>query len=84
MNVKLSQDEKKFWSWWVLANGIGFPVGFILAIILSYAVANIFYPKETNLIVGLCVGGVVHALITGFALLKLFEFPIQNQSAKSD
>lgn len=30
-----------------------------MAFILSYAVVNIFYPKETNLILGLCIGGAV-------------------------
>lgn len=48
--------EKKFLQHWILANGIGWLVGFIGAFILSYLVVNIFYDKETNLIVGLCVG----------------------------
>ena len=47
---------KKFLQHWILANGIGWLVGFISAFILSYLVVNIFYDKETNLIVGLCVG----------------------------
>lgn len=56
MNLKFTQDEKKFLGRWVLANGIGWPVGFIVAIILSYGVVNLFYSKETNLIAGLCLG----------------------------
>ena len=59
MNFKFTQDEKRFLGRWVLASSIGWPVGIIVAIVLSYAVVNIFYPKETNLIVGLCLGAVV-------------------------
>lgn len=55
-NVQL---EKKFLLNWVTANGIGWLVGAIGSIILSYLVVTIFYPKETNLILGLCVGASV-------------------------
>lgn len=47
---------------WVIANFIAWPVGIILAIILSHLIVNIFHPEETNLIVGLCV-----AFSIGFA-----------------
>jgi len=59
MYLKLTKFEKKFLGRWVLANSISFPVGIIVAIVLSYAVVNLFYPKETNLIVGICLGGIV-------------------------
>lgn len=48
--------ERKFLGNWILANGIGWVVGSIGAFVLSAFVVNIFYEKETNLIVGLCVG----------------------------
>lgn len=48
--------EIKFLGNWILANGIGWVVGSIGAFVLSTFVVNIFYEKETNLIVGLCVG----------------------------
>jgi hypothetical protein len=44
------------WGRWLLATVIGWGVGIIFAIVLSYAVVNLFHPEETNLIVGLCVG----------------------------
>ena len=44
---------------WVLANIIAWPVGIIIAIVLSYTIVNLFYPEETNLIVGICLGAVV-------------------------
>lgn len=52
--------------WWFLgrwsaATIAGFIVGMFGAIVLSYMVVNLFYPKETNLIVGLCVGAAVGA-----------------------
>jgi len=50
------QLGKKFLLNWILANGIGWLVGIISAIILSYLVVNAFYQKETNLILGLCIG----------------------------
>ena len=39
-----------------MANGIGWLVGSVGAFVLSAFVVNIFYEKETNLIVGLCIG----------------------------
>lgn len=59
MDRKFTKTEKQFLGRFVLATGIAWPVGIILAIVLSYAVVNQFYPKETNLIVGLCLGAVV-------------------------
>lgn len=49
--------EKKFMLQWILANGTGWIFGFLSAFILSHFVVNLFYDKETNLIVGLCLGG---------------------------
>jgi hypothetical protein len=59
MNLRLAQAEKKFMGQWILANGIAWPVGLLAAIILSFGIVNRFYPKETNLIVGLCLGAAV-------------------------
>ena len=59
MNNESKHLEKKFLLKWILANGIGWLVGVIGAFILSYLVVNIFYPKETNLILGLCIGASV-------------------------
>ena len=59
MNNENKQLEKKFLLNWIIANGIGWLVGSIGAIILSYLVLNIFYHKESNLIVGLCIGASV-------------------------
>jgi hypothetical protein len=59
---------KQFLGKWILAISIAWPAGAILAIILSYAIVNLFYPKETNLIVGLCIGGAV-----GFAQWLVFK-----------
>lgn len=48
---------KKFMLQWISANVIGWIFGFLSAFILSHFVVNLFYDKETNLIVGLCLGG---------------------------
>ena len=53
-------------AWWFLARWsfatiAGSIVGMFGAIVLSYLIVNLFYPKETNLIVGLCVGAAVGA-----------------------
>ncbi|MGD8698203.1 MAG: hypothetical protein PVJ43_02865 [Gemmatimonadales bacterium] len=43
-----------------MATFIGWVVGMLAAIILSYVVLNsLVYAKETNLIVGLCLGAAV-------------------------
>jgi len=64
--------EKKFLQNWILANGIGWLVGFISAFILSYLVVNIFYDKETNLIVGICVGASI-GYAQWFILKRMFK-----------
>lgn len=56
MKDESSKLERKFIGNWILANGIGWLVGAIGAFVLSAFVVNIFYDKETNLIVGLCIG----------------------------
>jgi len=45
-----------FWVRWLIATGLGWAVGVLGAIVLSYLLVNLFYPEETNLIVGLCMG----------------------------
>lgn len=63
--------KKTFLFEWIMVIGASWPISAIIAIILSYTVLNLFYPKETNLIVGLCMGG-----LTGFAqwfLLKEYQ-----------
>jgi len=44
---------------WLLGTLIGWFVGILLAIGLSYAIAGLFYAEETNLIVGFILGAVV-------------------------
>lgn len=41
---------------WLVGNTIAWPLGLLLAIILSHLIVNIFHPEETNLTVGLCLG----------------------------
>jgi len=72
MNLKFTRSEKQFWGRMVLVTGIAWPAGIILAIFFSYAVVNLFYPKETNLIVGLCLGAVV-GYSQWFVLKKYFK-----------
>jgi hypothetical protein len=47
------------WGRWVVATTLGWVVGVLAAFPLSYFVVNLVYPKETNLIVGLCLGAAV-------------------------
>lgn len=65
----------RFLGKWILASAIGWPVGSILAIVISYAVVNLFYPKETNLVVGLFLG-----LAIGFAqwLITRKTIPVRS------
>jgi len=72
MNLKFTKIEKQFLGRLVLVTGIAWPVGIILAIVLSYAVVNQFYSKETNLIVGFCLGAVV-GYSQWFVLKKYFK-----------
>ena len=48
-----------FWGRWVVATCIGWVLGIIMAFALSYQVVNLFYPEETNLIVGPVLGASV-------------------------
>ncbi len=48
-----------FWGRWVIWTSVAWVVGMLAAIFLSYLVVNLFYPKETNLIVGICMGAAV-------------------------
>ncbi|TFG51520.1 MAG: hypothetical protein E4H37_07760, partial [Gemmatimonadales bacterium] len=59
MSTQTSDVGWGFWIRWVVATTIGWVVGTFAAIILSYLVVNLVYPKETNLIVGLCLGAAV-------------------------
>lgn len=52
----------EFWVRWEIATVVGWVGGMVAAIALSYLVVNIFYPKETNLIVGLCIGATMATL----------------------
>ena len=70
MKTKPIKFKKDFFLNWMLVVSGSWPISIILAIILSHIIINPFYPKETNLIVGLCLGGT-----TGFAqwiLLKKY------------
>jgi len=58
MNPESNQLEKAFLGKWILVTSIAWPVGIIGSFIVAHIV-NIIYPKETNLVVGLCVGAVV-------------------------
>ena len=44
------------WARWLLGTAVGWITGIIMSIVLSYFVVNLFYDKETNLIVGLVTG----------------------------
>lgn len=59
MNFKFNRNEKSFLGDMIIATGIAWPVGFVVTIALSYGVVNLFYPEETNLIAGICIGAVV-------------------------
>ena len=75
MKTTIIKFKKDFFLNWMIAVGFSWPISLLLAIILSYLIINPFYPKETNLIVGLCLGGT-----TGFAqwilLKKYFKISI--------
>lgn len=72
MNNESKQFGKKFLQNWILANSVGWLVGLIGAILLSYLVVNMFYHKETNLILGLCIGASV-GYAQWFVLKKKFK-----------
>jgi len=72
MITESKQLGNKFLRKWILANSIGWLVGFIGAFPLSYGVVNKFYHEETNLILGLCIGaGVGYA--QWFVLKRKFK-----------
>jgi len=75
MNIKFTKEEKKFLGKLVLSVGIAWPLGFISSIILSYSIINLFYPKDTNLIVGICLGAVV-AFSQWLILRKYFRINV--------
>ncbi len=57
-----SQRQKMGWGlvgWWILASVIGFLIGCIPAIVLTYAIVMRFHPEETNLIGGVCIGAAI-------------------------
>jgi hypothetical protein len=72
MNLKFTQDEKKFLGKLVIATGFAWPVGFIVTILLSYGVVKQFYPKDTNLIAGFCLGAFV-AYSQWFIIKRYFK-----------
>lgn len=53
MVSQMLNGGRNFWFRWLIASVIGWVVGLILAIVLSYAVVSLFYDETTNLIVGL-------------------------------
>jgi hypothetical protein len=59
MSQSTDQSFPEFWARWTLATMVGWVLGFVLAIVLSELVVNLVYPKETNLIVGICLGASV-------------------------
>lgn len=75
--------NRTFWIGWIVATTIGWIVGMIGAIALSYLVVNIFYPRTTNLIVGVCMGagfaagGVVLGVVSGGSLMWLLRNPAE-------
>jgi len=56
MSHSAGRNFPEFWARWTLATMVGWVFGFVLAIVLSELVVNLVYPKETNLIVGICLG----------------------------
>jgi len=68
MNLIKNNPNLKLIIEWLVANVIAWPLGFLLAIILSYAIVNIFHPEETNLIIGFSVG-----ITVGFAQWQVLK-----------
>jgi len=56
MNDRNESPGLMFFAVWTGATAIGWLVGLFSAFVLSDLVVNLFYHKETNLIVGLCMG----------------------------
>ena len=59
MSSRESNPGWNFWGRWLVASTGGWVVGLLAAIVLSDLVVNLVYPKETNLMVGLCTGAAV-------------------------
>ena len=59
MSSQESNPGWSFWGRWLVASAGGWIVGLLGAVVLSHLVVNLVYPKETNLIVGLCTGAAV-------------------------
>ncbi len=55
MTVERTQIGWGFWTRWLLATTVGWPVGVIGGFILAH-IANIAYPRETNLMLGIGLG----------------------------
>jgi hypothetical protein len=68
MNFIKNKPNLKLIIIWLVANAIAWPLGILLAIILSYAIVNIFHPEETNLIIGFST-----AITIGFAQWKVLK-----------
>lgn len=59
MNTQTRDLDWGLWAWWFVATFIGWIVGVLGGFFLTYAVVIPAFHKETNLILGLCVGGAV-------------------------
>ena len=59
MSMLVGRAAWDFWCRWVVATVVGWILGLVLAIALSFLVVNPFYAKETDLIVGVCLGATV-------------------------
>jgi hypothetical protein len=58
MESERGPTQKSLLTKWVVSSTVGWTIGLLGSIIVAHLV-NLIYPKETNLVVGLCVGGVV-------------------------
>jgi len=76
MEILEGREIWQFWARWSVATVVGWVGGFFVAIVLSYAVVNLFYPKETNLIVGLCLGATV-SYSQRFAVRRWVRLPMR-------
>lgn len=67
------KSQTRYLMKWVLLLTIAWPLSLLVAIILSHLILNLFYQKETNLIVGLCIGACIG--LVQWILLKKFRNP---------
>lgn len=58
MESERGRIRESFLTKWVVFSSVGWIIGLLGSIIVAHIV-NLIYPKETNLVVGLCIGGVV-------------------------